>query len=120
MEGAVVGTVGLFICEKCGHIDNTACDNNYRITRLNKYKREKGEEAEQFFKPEFRYFEDHACCTECCKEVEYRDGDKLYNGFELDERDHWSKYGEKKLLEWEAKRDGSMMNATEYFASHKI
>lgn len=34
--------MGLFICEKCGCIDNTACDNTYYIASLNKLKRKRG------------------------------------------------------------------------------
>ena len=30
------------------------------------------------------------------------------------EKDHWTKYGVEKLLELEARRDGSMINATKY------
>lgn len=112
--------MGLFICEKCGCIDNTACDNTYYIASLNKLKRKKGEEIQPFFKPEFQYFEDHACCTECCKGIEYYDGNKLWEGHEVEERDHWSKYGKEKLLEWEAQGDGSMLNASEYFANYDI
>lgn len=112
--------MGLFICEKCGCIDNTACANTYYIAKLNRHKKEKGEKIKPFFKPEFEYFENHACCTECCKGIECCDGIKFGDGYELDEREHWSKYGKEELLEWESRRDGSMVNATEYFMKNDI
>ena len=35
-------------------------------------------------------------------------------------KEHWSKYGVEKLLEWEKRRDGSMINATEYFKKNGL
>lgn len=44
-----------------------------------------------------------------CSECNYG---KWHNKFE---KKNWSEYGTEKLLEWENKNDGSMLNATEYF-----
>ena len=110
----------LFICEKCGKIDNSACANNYWHARFNKYSKSEGEEIDTSYKPEFAYFEDHVCCSDCCDGVEYHDGSGSLNkkdGIKLDHMYHWTDYGKEKLLEMEARNDGSMENATEYLKS---
>lgn len=109
-----------FICEKCGKVDNSACANNYWHAFRNKY-RSKGEELDTSFKPEFEYFEDHMCCSDCCDGIVYRDDSGVISketGITLGDLKHWSEYGSKEdILEWESRNDGSMVNATEYFKS---
>lgn len=112
--------MGIFICEKCGKLDNTACNNNYWHAFSNKYRRLKGECLDIGYKKEFEYFEDHVCCSDCCNGIAYEDDSGV---IELDDSDikdkqHWSKIGKEKLLEREARKDGSMVNATEYFKSN--
>ena len=112
--------MSVFICEKCGKLDNTACSNNYWHARGNQCLKEEGKDIRIGFKPEFKYFEDHLCCSDCCKGVTYRDGSGvLGNGpFDIKDKKHWSEFGKEKLLTWEARHDGSMVNATEYFTNH--
>lgn len=112
--------MGTFICEKCGKLDNTACSNNYWHASGNKYRKSQGEKIIQYYKPEFAYFEDHVCCSECCKGVTYGDDSGVLENGKSDIKDkrHWTEFGKEALLEWEAKQDGSMLNATEYFQNH--
>lgn len=112
--------MSIFICEKCGKLDNTACSNNYWHAKKNKYKQSKGEKPEQSYKPEFDYFENHICCSDCCKDVTYIDGSGVlgYGRFDIADKKHWSEFGKEQLLEWEARNDGSMVNATEYFSAN--
>lgn len=35
----------------------------------------------------------------------------------IKDKDHWTKFRKEKLLEWEKRNDGSIVNATEYFRS---
>ena len=111
--------MSVFICEKCGKLDNTACSNNYWQAIMNKYRESKGEKIDICFKPEFSYFENHICCSDCCDGVTYCDGSgTLHNGdIDIKDKDHWTKFGKEQLLEWEKRNDGSMKNATEYFKS---
>lgn len=113
--------MGIFICEKCGRLDNTACGNNYWLAHMNKSRIHAGEQMKCHFKPEYSYFENHVCCSDCCEGVAYSDNSgtirKRY--YDIVEKEHWTKYGKEKLLEWETRGDGSMMNATEYFAGHE-
>lgn len=111
--------MSIFICEKCGKLDNTACRNNYYHAFVNKYREQKGEKLDVCFKPEFLYFENHVCCSDCCNGVTYKDNSGILgNGkFDIKDKDHWLKYGKETLLEWEKRNDGSMVNATEYFKS---
>lgn len=108
-----------FICEKCGKLDNTACSNNYWHAVGNKYRQSEGKELSTCFKLEFAYFENHVCCSDCCEGVTYRDDSGvLHNGkHDIKDKDHWTKFGKEKLIEWEKRNDGSMVNATEYFKS---
>lgn len=114
--------MSIFICEKCGKLDNTACGNNYWIAYMNKNARARGENPTPFFKPKFAYFETHACCSDCCEGVEFYDNSGILHKSDIDieNKEHWSKYGKEELLEWEARKDGSMENASEYFKENKI
>ncbi len=111
-----------FICEKCGKLDNTACSNNYWHAAGNKYRESQGEKIDIAYKPQFKYFENHACCSDCCEGVTYNDDSGvLHNGkFDIKDKEHWTKYGKEKILEWEKRNDGSMVNATEYFNNKGI
>lgn len=75
---------------------------------------------EKWYKPEFEYFENHLCCSDCCDGVTYSDDSGiLHKGkSDIQDKDHWTKFGKDKLLEWEARNDGSMVNASEYFANN--
>lgn len=35
--------MSIFICEKCGKLDNAACNNNYWIAHMNKHRQLQGE-----------------------------------------------------------------------------
>lgn len=111
-----------FICEKCGRLDNTACGNNYWHAIINKYREEKCEKIIICFKPEFSYFENHVCCSDCCEGVAFYDnsGTLQKGNIDIKNKEHWTKFGKEKLLEWEAKNDGSMVNATEFFVNNKL
>lgn len=61
-----------FICEKCGHLDNSANNNNYWLTSMNKYNASIGKKIEKLFKEE--YYDTHRCCANCCKGIHYYDG----------------------------------------------
>ena len=82
----VVGlNMSVYICEKCGCIENTAL-GSYWVNVINK---------------------EPKVCSECHT-------GEWHNKFE---KQHWTEYGVKKLLELEARKDGSMINATEYLKS---
>lgn len=114
--------MGIFICEKCGKLDNTACSNNYWHAAMNKRRELQGMEMDVCFKPEFLYFENHVCCSDCCEGVMYYDGSGMLHkrSIDIQDKDHWTKIGKEKLLELEARNDGSMVNAREYFGSNSI
>ena len=114
--------MGIFICEKCGKLDNTACSNNYYHATINKYRESKGEEIDKHYKPCFSYFENHVCCSDCCVGVEFSDGSGILykRNIDIENKKHWSEYGKEKLLGWEQRNDGSMVNATEYFKDNGI
>ena len=117
--------MGVFICQKCGNLDNTACGNNFYTARRNKYYLKKYGEFESSFKPEYEYFETHECCSDCCGEIEYDDSpvkfkDSIRSSLNIKDKHHWTEYGKEKLLELEAMKDGSCENATEFFESHGI
>lgn len=111
--------MGVFICEKCGRLDNTACGNNYWHASRNKRRKANKEEIDRSYKKDFEYFEDHVCCSDCCKGVPYLDGSGVlgYGKFDIKDKQHWTEIGKEQLLEWESRRNGSMMNATEYFST---
>lgn len=113
--------MSIFICEKCGRLDNTAKNNNYWIVKMNRNMKTVGEEYGVRFKPEFSYFEDHFCCSDCCDGVQYMDGSVALkkSNIDLKDKEHWTKYGKDTLLEWEKRNDGSMVNASEYFNKKK-
>lgn len=77
--------MSIYICEKCGCIENTALGGYWS----------------NFLR------EEPKACSEC-------DTGKWHNEFE---KKHWTEYGVEKLLELEARKDGSMINATEYLKS---
>lgn len=114
--------MGIFICEKCGKLDNTACNNNYWHASGNKYRQSKGEGLDRYYKPEFEYFENHVCCSDCCEGVTYEDdsGVMKKDHLDIENKTHWTEIGKEKLLEMESRRDGSMENATEYFKNNGI
>lgn len=111
--------MGTFICEKCGKIDNTACSNNYWHAIGNKHLKSVGMEIDIDYKPEFGYFEDHVCCSDCCEGIVYVDNSGVIkkNSIDIKDKKHWSEYGKEVLLKLEAMKDGSVENATEYFKS---
>ena len=114
--------MSIFICEKCGKLDNTACSNNFWHANMNKYRESKGEEINISFKPEYSYFENHVCCSDCCDGIAYFDdsGTLQKRSIDIQDKDHWTKFVKEKLLEWELREDGSMVNATEYFKNNNI
>lgn len=75
--------MSLYICEKCGSIENTALGGYWKNLRDR----------------------EPAMCSEC-------NFGKWHGKFP---KTHWTDYGIEKLLEWEKRGDGSMINATEYF-----
>lgn len=95
--------MSIFICEKCGKLDNTACGNNYWHALTNKIRERKGEEQETHYKPEFLYFENHVCRSDCCEGIAYSDnsGTLCKRSIDIQEKDHWTKFGKEKLLERE-------------------
>ena len=109
--------MSIFICEKCGKLDNTACNNNYWRAFANKHRQGKGDELDIFCKPQFDYFETNVCCSDCCDRIVYRDDSGIIKKDWIER--HWSKFGKETLLEWESRGDGSMVNATEYFENMK-
>ena len=114
--------MSIFICEKCGKLDNTACGNNYWLAHMNKHRQAQGDKIEIYFRPEFSYFEDHLCCSDCCEGVTFSDGSGILHkrSIDIENKEHWTKYGKEKLLEWERRNDGSMVNATEFFKNNNI
>lgn len=77
--------MSIYICEKCGCIENTALGGYWRNV-CNK---------------------EPKMCSEC-------NNGEWHGEFE---KKHWTDYGVKKLLELEAMKNGSMINATEYLKS---
>ena len=59
------------------------------------------------------------CCSDCCNGIIYSDNSGVITKgkFDIEDKEHWTKYGREKLLEWEKRNDGSMVNATEYLKS---
>lgn len=115
--------VSIFICEKCGKLDNTALNNNYWVVIMAKVQKARGEKPGiHYFKPKYSFFDDHVCCSDCCNGIEFYDGSGKIEKSERDiqEKRHWSEYGKDTLLEWEARGDGSMVNASEYFKENNI
>lgn len=114
--------MSIFICEKCGKLDNTACSNNYWHAFANKHRQSKGKDLDISYKSEFEYFENHVCCSDCCEGLAYCDGSGVLRSGKTDIKikQHWTDIGKEKLLEWEARHDGSMVNATEYFRNHDL
>lgn len=98
--------MGIYICEKCGCVDNTACGGNYLVSKESKHK----------YKDE--YANTHSLCIECTP-VEYSDGSinrKAGKWHDMFEKKHWSQYGIKEELIAECKKNkGNFMNAIKYF-----
>ena len=71
-----------FICNKCGCIDNTACEGTYWQTRRG---------GKTFKDP---WFDTHPVCSEC-NTTEFLDGSKGGSGkwHGHFEKKHWSEYG---------------------------
>lgn len=111
--------MSIFICEKCGKLDDTALSNNYWHAHANQSLKSMGEEIRIFYKLEFEYFETHVCCSDCCDGIVSADCSEVIHSTESDikEKTHWSQIGKEKLLELEKRRDGSMENATESLRS---
>lgn len=108
--------MGVFICEKCGNIDNTACGNNYWHAASNKYHKSINEPIKIYYKPEYEYFEDHECCSKCCTGIIYKDGDVMQpTPIDDDILIHWTKIGKEELLRME--KDGDIKNVTSYLKS---
>ena len=109
--------MSIFICEKCGCLDNTACNNNYWHAKTNKYKERINENIHISYKEPFSFFENHVCCSDCCDGVEYKDnsGTILKDDSDIQDKEHWSKFGKETLIQWEKRSDGSMVNAIEFF-----
>ena len=64
--------MSVFICEKCGRIDNSANSNNFWQAFGNKSKLKRGEPIIPKYDNEF--FDTHPCCALCCKGIKYKDG----------------------------------------------
>ena len=77
--------MSVYICEKCGCIENTSLGGYWDNEFNNEPK----------------------MCSEC-------NTGKWHNQFE---KTHWTEFGVEKLLELEALKDGSMINATKYLRS---
>ncbi len=77
--------MSIYICEKCGCIENTSLGGYWKNCLRKEPK----------------------ACSEC-------NTGEWHNEFE---KKYWTEYGVKKLLELEALKDGSMINATEYLKS---
>lgn len=77
--------MGVYICEKCGSIENTAVGGYWGNCFKNEPKQ----------------------CSEC-------NFGKWHGTFP---KKHWTDYGIMKLLELEKRKDGSMINATEFLKS---
>ena len=91
--------MAIFICEKCGRLDNTANGNNFWQANSNKVRIGDGRPARESFADPF--FDTHVCCGECCEGVKYKDGSGQLRGNEFDtvsEKPYW----EMKLLSQES------------------
>lgn len=64
--------MSIFICEKCGKIDNSANRNNYWPARANQYAKRRGDIIRHHYVDE--YFDTHTCCALCCKGLIFEDG----------------------------------------------
>lgn len=107
--------MAIFICEKCGQVDNTACANNFWHVSMNKCLQSKNEDIEEYYQKEYEYFEMHYCCADCCEGVFYKDGSPLRKSWHVDiERQHWSSIGKDILL----RPYSGCQNAVEYFNNH--
>lgn len=54
--------------------------------------------------------------------VEFTDGSVILHkrSIDIENKEHWTKYGKEKLFEWERRDDGTMANAKEYFKNNNI
>jgi len=97
-----------YICEKCGCIDNTACGGNYWavVGKLNDFADE--------------YSNTHVLCAECTP-AEYADGtptETRGKWHDMFPKTHWSKIGEKEIMQLYRKKQGNYVNAEKYFKEH--
>ena len=60
----------VFICEKCGKLDNSANTNNFWQACANIEKIKEGKDPVQKYSDE--YFDTHICCALCCKGLQYK------------------------------------------------
>lgn len=89
-----------FICEKCGTIDNSACNNNYWMRKIIGRK----------------YSPALLLCTSCTAK-ENGKPEIWHNQFP---KRHWSECGTKEELIKECKnKNGNVVNAIEYFKNLK-
>lgn len=74
----------VFICEKCGKLDNSANHNNFWSAMGNKSLLK--EKRDIMFHYDNSYFETHECCALCCKGLQYHDGSgkNHFNGDEYE------------------------------------
>ncbi len=77
--------MSVYICEKCGAIENTAAGGYWKNCLEHEPKQ----------------------CSEC-------NFGKWHGKFQ---KKHWTNYGVEKLLELEKRKDGSMINATNFLKS---
>lgn len=107
--------MAIFICEKCGQVDNSAGSNNYWHVSMNKCLQSDGKEIDRLYQKEYEYFETHYCCADCCDGVVWECG-KIYSKQDIGNIDrlHWTKFGKDVLLN-PAYR---CTNAKEYFNNH--
>lgn len=68
----------VFICEKCGRLDNSANDNNFWQSQGNKGLEKEGKPYLLEF--EDPYFNTHSCCSLCCKGINYLNSTGHFNG----------------------------------------
>jgi len=96
-----------FICEKCGHIDNSSCGGTCHSAGS----------GMNFYADD--YANNHKLCVECTPK-EYSDGSinedagKWHNHFP---KRHWTALGKEKILKLWAQKQGDVINAPEYFAN---
>lgn len=111
--------MGIFICEKCGYISNTALSGTYHHASSNLVRISKNKPIDTMYKPEFEFFETHRCCDRCAEGVIYSDDSGTLHPdsltFKENELRHWTDIGKDTLLELEARKDGNMVNASYFF-----
>lgn len=109
-----------FICEKCGCIDNSALENNYWLANLyiGLLERKKLDDFSISFSEEYQFYNDHYCCSECCKNIPFNDGSGVINNKGWHNRfpkKHWSEYGKEYIMNYYKENKGDFVNAERYF-----